>query len=142
LRERQQQGAVEVKTNEPGAAGTREHTYDSESIVSTLAKASGAESEDICTPCSKTPRCKTSGEAGGESDSQAGAAASDVSVLPVRMGSDGGQDSEYARHSVRMSFLSIVASRFRTGARVSQAAPRAVGEAATGGGIAVARKRG
>jgi hypothetical protein len=68
----------QYKLNEPGAAGNREHIYESHSNVSALATASGAASEG----------CSPGREA--RSEGKSGPAAGDVSFVPDRMGGTGG----------------------------------------------------
>ena len=78
----------------------------------------------------------TRSQAGGKDCFEAGAGTADsVPVVPVGLGGNCGEDSERAGDAVCMSFLPVVAPRFRAGARIQKSSPRAVDKAAPRGGV-------
>ena len=143
--------------NEPGTAGKRELDYDSQQINQAIHTAFGAQSgepgrdkvigTDVVTNsfADRGAAChgKIRGEARSESrretgdkafKARAGSAGSDAH-LPTGLGGDRREHSERAGHAVRLPVLPHIAPRLRTGAGIPQDAPRAMGEAAPGGGI-------
>src|SRR4029077_2124391 len=95
--------------NEPGAAGNREQPHDSHTDVSTCPTACYTRAESSIAACS---------EAGSENCLEARAPTPGyVPFVQGRMGRDCREDSERAGDSLCVSFLPVVAPRFRTGAR-------------------------
>ena len=98
-----------------------------------------------------TPASGTSAESGSAACGEAGCkgvrktrrtsfeahagAAGAVPSVQGRLGRDCGEDTERAGHAVCLSLLPAFAPRVRAGAGIPQAAPRAVGQAAPGGGV-------
>lgn len=104
-----------------------ESLYDSDTFVSTCTTPEFAPAES-----SSAPSRKAGGKSIFEVDS---GAASSFAVVPERLGRNRGEDTQCAGDPVCVSVLSSFAPGIRTGARVSQASPRKMGETAPGGGI-------
>jgi hypothetical protein len=99
-----------------------EQLYDSHSSKSTINTA-GATAHGASAEVQSAARSET----GGEGDFEACArSASAASVVQVRLGCDCRKDSECARDSFCVSFLSAFAPRVRSGAWIQKNSPRAV----------------
>ena len=87
-----------------GAAGKREHLYDSHTIVSTCNAAERRDARKAVARRERQSGGKPTAKAGSEAcQSQGPGAASVVSALPGGLGCDCGQDTERARDAVCLS---------------------------------------